>query len=305
MKHFHFFFCDDQVANPVTHVDLVGGDAEALSSGSYGLLHPPGQLDLMRGETSMLSVTSGPHSVPSFHPMLGLDASGISTTATQASNGPVQLRREDEIARVTVLLPIPCEDPFLATRRVEMLEPAGAIMPPISMSTSAAAATGMQGVRTEAAVWKDRKHLHRFSWPQVLERGGLKLTTTVKKSSGIHALIKFHDRTGKALGQGVVCIRELLRASEHHSGYEGGQARYRSTVVNLSVGGVKVGEVSLEVSATRGRRGSSRRRPPVPPVTASSQNTETLRDSEDEDDGSAEPEGTVVPEGTENTLVPH
>lgn len=321
MKNFRFFFFDDSLGHTVSEYDLqqqpppggldpAGGQQQPAAAGGglvgsaaagggggggmLGGLSLPPRLVFQRGDTSQVSLTSGgqqstntppatiPPPVPELLPHQSRGSvAGVDRVASS-------LRREEEISRVVVLLPIPCEDPFLPHRRVEMLEPpslAVPAMPPFGSSLSMDESPPASGVwgPDDPAVWKNRRHLHRYSWQDVTARGGLKLTTTVKRAARLHALLKFVDRQGRSMGQGVVCIKDTLRAYDSTTSLAAGAATgggqqhaFRTVTVGLSVGGVRAGDVTLELAVSKGRRLEEKRRRRMtssytrPPISSSS-----------------------------------
>jgi hypothetical protein len=154
-------------------------------------------------------------------------ASGASGLYSSGMRGP---RSEEDVHAIVVLLPIPCEDPLVAHRRVVLLErtsqapSADPNRPPVS----------------------DRGHVHRFAWADVRANGGLGIVAGVLPRLGgrVHAVLKLEDKHGADLGQGVLCLHDVMR--ETHP--DGGEKHRHQVAVKLSVGGVFTGALSMAVT---------------------------------------------------------
>jgi hypothetical protein len=90
-----------------------------------------------------------------------------------------------------------------------------------------------------------RQHVHRFAWADVQARGrksgassALRVEALVVPAGGMYAAFKFLDKKGRDLGQGVVCMKEVVLR---------GRAGPQCVTMQLSVGGVHFGEVAVDV----------------------------------------------------------
>lgn len=90
-----------------------------------------------------------------------------------------------------------------------------------------------------------RQHVHRFAWADVQARGrksgassALRVEALVVPAGGMHAAFKFLDKKGRDLGQGVVCMKEVVLR---------GRVGPQRVTMQLSVGGVHFGEVAVDV----------------------------------------------------------
>jgi len=154
-----------------------------------------------------------------------------------AVKSEVAMKLEDQIESVVVLMPIPCEDPYMADRRVVLLEmySAGGI----NGSTSTMHETG--------------QHVHRLPWSEV-ETHGIRVTATVLNGMGLHAVIKLLDKNGNDLGQSCLCLGGLFRKSREQRTQSGSSRVQTRMELPLSVGGVFKGKVSFDISL-REKRG--------------------------------------------------
>jgi hypothetical protein len=240
---------------PLAPPPLPGG-AGGVSVSLGGFSMPPPSL--MRGCTSSNSlassqpppVASQPHAAAAdfmYQPGPWLPCSSVS---------------QEDVHEVVVLLPIPCEDPLLSHRRVVLLgQHTGSHSGPSGASPGhgAVGASAMEG----------QEHVHRFAWQDVRCVGGLKLSATVLPAASMHAAIKFVDRGGANLGEGVFSINEALakepvawRGLPSEGKRDLPPAAQRElppgpaahpVKVQLSLGGVACGEVSFGLMVRKRR----------------------------------------------------
>jgi hypothetical protein len=195
---------------------------------------------------------------------------------------------EDDIGWVVVMMPIPCEDPYIGHRRIVMMMDEPDVVPaaaagggarigglgarlssrlwprngadrshqassaggsgeaaeatePLEAGAQAAADSPLQAAVAAAAEEEEelaRQHVHRFSWADVRRGGGrVRLQALVVPAGGMHAAIKFLDKKGHDLGQGVVCLKEVVLR---------GRAGPQRVTMQLSVGGVHFGDVDMD-----------------------------------------------------------
>lgn len=200
----------------------------SLAEGENAPEFPPAVATLKRHDTSNSSGSRG-LVVPSLP--ISLWRGESSTSYLTASKSELVPRLEDQIDSVVVLMPIPCEDPFMADRRVVLLD------------IYSSGLTDHDSTMNETG-----RHVHRLLWSEVQSQG-IRVTATVLGGMGLHAVIKLVDKQGMDLGQACLCLGALFQKSRQQRLQHGGSSRVTTRMqLPLSSGGVYKGKVSFDVS---------------------------------------------------------
>ena len=232
-----FIFDTSGAADPSNLRILSLIDTEVVAGGAEP---PPGTLALNKTESSYVSSSGGSKGgggvIPRVPSLRKSESSGGGAGGSMVKS-EVVTKMEDQIESVVVLMPIPCEDPFMADRRVVLLE-----------MYSAAGTNGSTSTMHETG-----QHVHRLPWTEV-QTNGIRVTATVLNGMGLHAVLKLVDKHGTDLGQSCLCLGGLFRKSREQRIQCGSSKVQTRMELPLSVGGVFKGKVSFDISL-REKRG--------------------------------------------------
>mmetsp|Transcript_920 Transcript_920/g.1773 ORF Transcript_920/g.1773 Transcript_920/m.1773 type:complete len:794 (+) Transcript_920:1537-3918(+) len=175
------------------------------------------------------------------------------------------LNQQAEPFEVELVFPIPAEDPFVSYRGVAAV--AGVIG--ATQKREKKEKTLLRSASGAEFSEKTLENAHRISWGEFSDKG-IFLHSEVTPELGMHALLRIMGHNDTVLGQGVVCLVDVIRRraqqdrASTNSTASAASEPGQGTKIDLSVGGQYRGEISVDVKCEELTRCRKKQLPAAP-----------------------------------------